>query len=266
MGTANSPYFTRSSVIVPRTRIDPHVKVLDHGIVEHAKRRGLDAIVFAPHFTRLPKIQRRASELSDEDLTILPGREIFTGPWRNRRHVLAIGLSEPVPDFIPLETVLEECQRQGASVLIPHPTFLSVSLSAKEIQNHLDQIDAVEVYNPKFLPWHSRRASALAASIDRPAFGSSYAHLGGTVGEVWTEVEGTIASTQDFQRALDEDAITGIYSRQGTGHTSRKALEFSHLFWENSWKKCHRVAIQGMEPTHPRHPAYDRRFTDVACY
>ncbi|PSP39031.1 metal-dependent phosphoesterase, partial [Halobacteriales archaeon QH_7_65_31] len=34
-------------------RVDPHVKILDERVVRRAKQRGLDAIVYAPHFIRL---------------------------------------------------------------------------------------------------------------------------------------------------------------------------------------------------------------------
>lgn len=245
---------------VNRTRIDPHVKVLGEVGIDRAKRSGLDVIVYAPHFTRLPEIEKRAAEWSDRDITVLPAREIFTGAWHNRRHILAIGLSSPVPDFISLEAALAECCRQGASVLVPHPAFMSVSLSTAEMYEYLDAIDAIEVYNPKFLPWHTRRARALADDIGLPGFGSSYAHLPGTVGHVWTEVDAEIDSIEDLQSALEDDAFERVGRRTGWRHVSRRALEFSHLFWENSWSKFDRVFVQGTEPTHPTDPAYDGRF------
>ena len=56
-------------------RIDPHVKVLDDRVVRRAKSRDIDALVYAPHFTRLPEIRQRAAQYSDEELLVLPGRE-----------------------------------------------------------------------------------------------------------------------------------------------------------------------------------------------
>jgi predicted metal-dependent phosphoesterase TrpH len=46
-------------------RIDPHVKVLDDRVVRRAKARGIDAVVYAPHFTRLPEIRDRAARVPD---------------------------------------------------------------------------------------------------------------------------------------------------------------------------------------------------------
>ncbi len=249
-----------------RTRLDPHVKILDDRVIARAKARGIDALVYAPHFRRLPAIETAAAAASDDTLTVLPGREIFTGTWRSRRHILALGLAEPVPDFIPLETALQECARQGASVLVPHPTFMTVSLTAAEIRNHRHHVDALEGYNPKFLPQHTRRARALGERLGLPMFGSTYAHLRGTVGEVWTDVEADIASVRDLQEAIAAGDLDGIHHRAGSAHLARRLVEFAHLFWENSWQKFDRVILRGMEATHPRHPAYEGRFEDVARY
>lgn len=248
------------------TRIDPHVKVLGDGVVRRAKRRGLDGLVFAPHFTRLPAIEAAARAATDDDLIVLPAREIFTGSWRDRRHVLAVGLSDPVPDFITLEGALAECAQQGASVLVPHPTFMTVSLSAAEIATHRDAIAAVEVYNSKLLPRHARRARTIADELDLVPFGSSYAHLPGTIGEVWTTFDAPIRSTAELQGALRDGAVTSVGRRGGWSHRRRRFLEGAHLIWENSWEKAERLLGGGMEPTHPRHPAYGGRFDDVAVY
>jgi predicted metal-dependent phosphoesterase TrpH len=129
-------------------RVDMHVKVLDQQVVERAKARGLDALVYAPHFERLSDAREEAARYSDEELLVVPAREVFTGTWQNRTHLLALGLDDPVPDFIPLGDAMEEFTRQDAAVLAPHPTFLNVSVSRDDLAAYVDRIDAVETYNP----------------------------------------------------------------------------------------------------------------------
>lgn len=248
------------------SRIDLHVKVLDGQALERAERRGLDGIVYAPHFTRLPDIERRAAELSTESISVFPAREIFAGPWWNRRHVLAIGLDEPVPDFLPLGATLDELVSQDATVLVPHPTFFSVSLTAEEIRAHREVFHAIELCNPKHLPIHTRRARSLVAELGIPGFASSYAHLRGTVGEMWTEFASPIEDLEDLESAIREGAISGIGRRRGLRHVSRRVLEFSHLGWENSWQKFDRTVLGDREPTHPHNPAYPDRFREIASY
>ena len=247
-------------------RVDAHTKVLDESVVERAKRRGLDAVVYAPHFRRLPDIRARAERFSDGELLVVPGREVFTGDWRNRKHVLAVGLADPVPDFITLEGAMAEFERQGAAVLAPHPEFATVSLQAHDLRAHGDRIHGVEVYNPKHFGTHNERARELAREFDLQSFGSSYAHLPGTVGEVWTAFEERLETGAELVEALKSGAPRRVYRRDGTDHRLRCAAEFGHLFYENTWEKVDRLFLSGTEPTHPEHIAYDDAFGDVSVY
>lgn len=247
-------------------RVDPHVKILDERVAARAKQRGLDALIYAPHFKRLPDIRARAEQFSDDELLIVPAREVFTGSWRTRKHVLALGLSEPVPDFITLDGAIEEFRRQDATALVPHPEFANVSFGADEIERYQDALHGVEVYNPKHRSRHNSRARDVARATDLPVFGSSYAHLPGTVGEVWTEFDGTFDDEAALVEAFRDGAPRTVYHRNGVGHHLRRHLEFAHLGYENTWKKVDRLFLSGTEPTHPRQIAYGGRFDDVACY
>ena len=249
------------------TRIDTHVKVLDDRVVARAKQRGVDALVYAPHFTRLPDVRRRAALYSDDDLLVVPGREVFTGSWRDRRHVLALGLDAPVPDFITLAGAMREFDRQDATVVVPHPEFYSVGLSEADVLEHRDIVDAVETYNPKLRRRHVRRVRAIARAADRPRTASSYAHLGRTVGAAWTAVDRRVDDAAELVAAVaDPDVSRRIVHRAGPRHQIERTAEFAHLGWENSWEKLDRVLLSGTEPTHPDHVAYDGRFDDVAVY
>jgi predicted metal-dependent phosphoesterase TrpH len=248
------------------TDVDMHVKVLDEGVVRRAKKRGLDVLVYAPHFTRLPTIERRAERFSDDDLLVVPARELFTGDWRNRKHVLALGLSEPIPDFLTLEGAFAELRRQDAVVTVPHPEFATVSLSREEIAARGDAIDDVEIHNAKLFPRQNRRAREVARAVDRPGFGSSYAHLPGTVGEVWTRFDREIETETDLLAAIRDRAPRRVFRRSGVGHRLRGLVEFAHLGYENSWKKLDRIFLSGTEPTHPGHVAYGGRFEDSRVY
>ncbi|MEA1931315.1 MAG: PHP-associated domain-containing protein [Euryarchaeota archaeon] len=249
-----------------QTRVDMHVKILSDEVVARAKRRGIDVLVYAPHFTRLPEIKRTAARYSDEELLVVPAREIFTGDWNNRRHLLAIGLSEPVADFITFEAAMAECERQAAAVAVPHPSFMNVSLTWAEIRAHADRIDCVETYNAKLLPHQRRRGQRIAAELDLPGFGSSYAHLPSTVGEAWTLFETDIDSEAALVEALETATPRRVQHRAGIDHRARGLVEFSHLLYENSWKKVDRLLLSGDEPTHPRNLVYEGRFDDVSVY
>ncbi|MFC4988052.1 MULTISPECIES: PHP-associated domain-containing protein [Saliphagus] len=247
-------------------RVDPHVKVLTDRVVERAIGAGLDAIVYAPHFTRLPEIRAAAAAYSSDDLLVIPAREVFTGSVADRKHVLAIGLREPVPDFITLDAAMAELERQGAAVLAPHPEFATVSLGREELARHRETVDAIEVYNPKHLPRHNRRARAIADAFDYPPFGSSYAHLPSTVGIAYTAFDRAIDGAEGLVEAFHDDAPRRVVHETGVGRWATTARELGHLGWENSWEKIERLFLKGMEPTHPDHIAYGGAFDDVAVY
>lgn len=243
------------------TRVDPHVKLLDETIVARAKARGLDAVVYAPHFTRLPEIRTRARQFTDEELTVIPAREVFTGTWRNRRHVLALDLDAPVPDFISLEAAFREFNRQDAVVLVPHPDYLTVSLDRAAIEQFRAAIHGVETYNPKHVSRHNRRACGIAEATGLPAFGSSYAHLPGTIGEVWTAYESVDADQAALIEAFRAGTSRTVEHRTGLGHQLRRAAEMGHFIYENSIAKFDRVVLSGLEPTHPNQDAYADQFS-----
>ena len=242
------------------------MKVLDERVVERARQSGIDALVYAPHFTRLPEIRERAERFSTEEVTVVPAREVFTGDWGNRRHLLAVGLDDPVPDFITFEAALAEFERQDAAVLAPHPEFMNVSLTRAEVGAYRDRIDAVETYNAKLFGRHNDRGRRIAEAFDIPTFGSSYAHLDGTVGAAWTVFEGDVRGEDALVTALKEGQPRSVVRRGDPATRLRRLMEFVHLGYENSWGKIDRLLLSGMEATHPRHIAYDGRFDDVSVY
>lgn len=243
-----------------------HVKVIDERVVSRAKARGIDVLVYAPHFRRLPDIAERAAAFSDDELLVVPAREVFTGSWQNRKHVLAFGLTDPVSDFITLGGAMTEFDRQGAAVLVPHPEFLNVGLAESDVATYGESIHAVETANPKYFAHHERRAREIANATGKPAFASSYAHLLGTVGEMWTTFEARIETAADLVAALREGVPRRVERRTGLEHALRCKAEFAHLGWENSWGKIDRLFLSGTEPTHPKHVAYGGRFDDVRVY
>jgi len=248
------------------TRVDCHVKILDESVVERAKARGIDVLVYAPHFLALPEIERRAERFSDDELLVVPAREVFTGTWRERKHVLAIGLSDPIPDFISLDGAMAEFDRQDAAVIVPHPEFLTVGLAEADILAHRERIDAIEVYNLKHWPRHTARAREIARTVDAPVTASSYAHLPRSVGAAWTTFDRDIDSGTGLCEALQEGTSRQACRRRGRRYRLQSAAEFAHLGWENTGKKFDRIVLSGTEPTHPTQPLYEGQFEDVSVY
>jgi hypothetical protein len=193
---------------------------------------------------------------------------VFTGPWQDRKHVLALGLDEPIPDFISLSRTMAALDEQDATVIVPHPEFYTVGLTEADIREYRDVIDAIEVLNPKNRRHHTARAKQLARDFDLPAVGSSYAHLPWTVGDVWTALDRPCATPADVRAAIAAPGTADrrVCRRTGPVPWLRSTAEFCHLGWENTWKRFDRVVRTDREPTHPEAPLYEGRFDDAAVY
>jgi predicted metal-dependent phosphoesterase TrpH len=249
-----------------QTRVDCHIKTLSPSVIARAAARGVDAVVYAPHFTPLPEIEATAAAYHDAPVTVIPGREIFTGGWRSRRHILAVGMTEPVPDFIELEAALDALTDQGATVLVPHPGFATVSLGAAEVAAYADRLDAIEVENFKSRRRHNRRARAIAADSDLPTFGSSYAHLPASVGATVTVFEAALPDADAVISAIGGTGARRIETLDDAQSQLQGILEFSHLGWENTVQKLRRVGSPAPAATHPRAPLYCGEFDSASVY
>lgn len=248
------------------SRVDLHVKILDDDVVRRAKQAGLDVLVYAPHFTHLSDIRDRAARYSDDDLLVVPARECFTGVWNQRRHVLVVDPSAPIPDFLTFEATMAELEAREETVLAPHPEFLTMSLSRTDIEEYSGVFDAVEVFCPKNWWFHSRRMNQIAAETGLPAYTSSYAHLTQTVGEVWVEFDTAIESASGLCAALKAGVQRRCLRNGGLRHLLKRRAEFAHLAKENTWDKVRRVAFEHPEATNPTNGRYDDRYLDSIAY
>jgi len=117
-----------------------------------------------------------------------------------------------------------------------------------------------------FSPPENARTRRIAEATDQPGFGSSYAHLPGTVGEAWTEFDGDYDGVDGVVDAFREARPRTVVHRGGIGHQLRGLVEFAHLAYENTWEKLDRQFLSGDEPTLPSNVAYEGRFNDVSVY
>ncbi len=249
----------------PGVTIDPHVKILNDSVVKRAKARGVDAVVYAPHFTPLPDIQASARKYSDDEFLVLPAREIFTGTWKNRKHILALDLAAPVPDFIHLDTAFTELTRQQAIILIPHPLFANISLSRRDVKEYQQDIHGVEVNNLKHLWYHNTRAESVISAVNLPEFGSSYAHLCGSIGEVTTIFPNCAPERTAILSSIRDGSPRKVEARSGVWHQVRRSAEVSHLLYENTIQKLLHT-VHDSRTTTPNNPLYEGKFDDDAVY
>lgn len=85
-------------------------------VVKYSKKLGLDAIIITDHDTikgalEAMKYSKRYS------IDVIPGIEITTSDG----HVLAIGVKEEIPPFLPIDVTIEIIHALGGIAVAPHP-------------------------------------------------------------------------------------------------------------------------------------------------
>jgi predicted metal-dependent phosphoesterase TrpH len=72
-------------------------------------------------------------------LLVLPGMELTT---EERVHLVAVGLSEPIPAWRPLDATIARIREAGGLSVLPHPFFRHLRLR--------QDVDAIEQLNARY--------------------------------------------------------------------------------------------------------------------
>lgn len=118
--------------------------------VEHllatARDVGLGAIAVTDH-NEVSGAFEAASKADDFGVKIIIGEEVKTAA---QGEVIGLFLQEKIPRGLTLEETVAEIKRQGGLVYVPHPFDRMHSVPDYEhLLKILDDIDAIEVYNPR---------------------------------------------------------------------------------------------------------------------
>lgn len=123
-------------------------------IIASAVRQGIDLIAVTNHdsadgYERASRIRDRLTRKKpvDHQLTIVRAAEVTAA---DKRHVLVYNLKQHIPVGLRLEHLLEEVDKQGATVSMAHPELGNFSTTEKDIEVLLKGDNppfALEVHN-----------------------------------------------------------------------------------------------------------------------
>jgi predicted metal-dependent phosphoesterase TrpH len=118
----------------------PRAETLVARHVEAAVAAGLDCLAVTDHNDLRPGLmaQEYAARHSHQ-LLILPGMELTT---HERVHVVAVGLTEPIPAWRPLDETIARIREAGGLSVLPHPFF-------RHLRTRRD-VDAIEQFNARY--------------------------------------------------------------------------------------------------------------------
>jgi hypothetical protein len=149
-------------------------------LLAQARDRGLGAIAVTDHNEISGALEARAKT---DGLKVIVGEEIKTA---DQGEVIGLFIEEKVPRGMSLAETIAEIKRQEGLVYVPHPFDRLHSVPDYEhLLPVLDDVDAIEVFNPRVaISEFNDEAARFAAKYRIPAGAGSDAHVPQGLGSV----------------------------------------------------------------------------------
>jgi len=190
-------------------------------IISRCLGTGINCIAVADHgsIDGALKIQNLAP------FPVIVAEEILTP----QGEIMGMFLTERIPSGLPIEQAISHIKAQGAVVCLPHPfdAFRGLRLDGKRLEELVEQIDAIEVFNARS-PWlrSSTKARTFARKYDILETAGSDAHSPNEIGNTYVEMP-EFNGRDDFLQALRQGEISR--------HKSSLLVHFS-----STWTKLKR--------------------------
>ncbi|MDQ4041759.1 MAG: PHP domain-containing protein, partial [Actinomycetota bacterium] len=169
-----------------------------------ARERGLGAIAVTDHNEISGALEAQAKA---DGVKVIVAEEVKTA---HQGEVIGLFLREKIPKGLSLQDTIAEIKRQGGLVYVPHPFDRLHSVPDYEhLLDVLDDVDAIEVFNPRiaFKPFNEE-AVRFAAKYRIVAGAGSDSHVAAGLGSVRIRMR-DFDGPQEFLESLREaDIIT----------------------------------------------------------
>ncbi|MDX6672061.1 MAG: hypothetical protein QOI91_2424, partial [Solirubrobacteraceae bacterium] len=173
-------------------------------LLSTARERGLGAIAVTDHNEISGALEAAARA---DGVKVIVAEEVKTA---HQGEVIGLFLREKIPKGLSLQETIAEIKRQGGLVYVPHPFDRLHSVPDYEhLLDVLDDVDAIEVFNPRiaFKPFNEE-AVRFAAKYRIVAGAGSDSHVAAGLGSVRIRMR-DFDGPQEFLESLREaDIIT----------------------------------------------------------
>ena len=171
-------------------------------LLASAKARGLGAIAVTDHNEISGALEAQAKA---SGIKVIVGEEVKTA---DQGEVIGLFLSELIPKGLTLQQTIAEIKRQGGIVYVPHPFDRMHAVPDYEhLTAVLDDVDAIEVFNPRVaIHEFNEEAARFAAKYRIPAGAGSDAHVAQGLGSVRIRMP-DFDGPEEFMEALREADI-----------------------------------------------------------
>ena len=196
------------------TRHSPDSRVDPADLVRRGKAIGLDGIAITDHnsMAGLASAMEAATDL--HDFLVIPAMEVSTAEG----HILAYGVTSPVPRDLPPPETVERIVAQGGIAVAAHPYRFWSGLGERATRSA--PFAAYEVHNARTLRIGNARASRLADAARVGRTGGSDSHILEELGRGVTVLDGGGGSVDDALQAVASRKTSGEGVHRGARATA----------------------------------------------
>src|SRR5437764_1321790 len=172
-------------------------------LLAEARARGLGAIAITDHNEISGALEARSKT---DGVKVIVGEEVKTG---DQGEVIGLFIEEKIPRGMTLQETIAEIKRQGGLVYVPHPFDRLHSVPDYEhLLDVLDDVDAIEVFNPRIaITEFNEEAVRFAAKYRIPAGAGSDAHVPQGLGSVRIRMRDFDGPEEFLESLRDADII-----------------------------------------------------------
>jgi predicted metal-dependent phosphoesterase TrpH/glycosyltransferase involved in cell wall biosynthesis len=172
-------------------------------LLAEARARGLGAIAITDHNEISGALEARAKA---DGIKVIVAEEVKTA---DQGEVIGLFIEEKIPRGLSLEETIAEIKRQGGLVYVPHPFDRLHSVPDYEhLLRVLDEVDAIEVFNPRVaISEFNDEAVRFAAKYRIPAGAGSDAHVPQGLGSVRIRMHDFDGPEEFLQALRDADIV-----------------------------------------------------------
>ena len=172
-------------------------------LLAEARTRGLGAIAVTDHNEISGALDARAKA---DGVKVIVGEEVKTA---EEGEVIGLFIEEKIPRGATLRETIAEIKRQGGLVYVPHPFDRLHSVPDYEhLLPVLDEVDAIEVFNPRVaISEFNDEAARFAAKYRIPAGAGSDAHVPQGLGSVRIRMRDFDGPEEFLESLRDADIV-----------------------------------------------------------
>ncbi|HLH13149.1 MAG TPA: PHP domain-containing protein [Solirubrobacteraceae bacterium] len=181
-------------------------------LLASAREQGLGAIAVTDHNEISGALEAREQARSlagagAAPVKVIVGEEVKTA---DGGEVIGLFIEEKIPRGLTLAETVAEIRRQGGVVYVPHPFDRLHSVPDYEhLLEILDEVDAIEVFNPRVaISAFNDEAARFAAKYRLPAGAGSDSHVPQGLGSVRVRMRDFDGPAEFMQSLLDAEIVT----------------------------------------------------------